>query len=39
MELKNNKNIMIQEADKVGSVVIMSTNNYFKMFYSYLNDN
>ena len=39
MELKNNKNIIIQEADKVESVVIMSTNNYFKMFYNYLNDN
>ena len=39
MKLKNNKNIIIKEADKEGSVVIMSTKHYCKMVYDHLNDN
>ena len=39
MELKNNKNIIIKEADKGGKVVIMSTKHYCKMIYDHLNNN
>ena len=39
MELKNNKNIIIKEADKGGTVVIMSKKHYCKMVFDHLNDN
>ena len=35
MELKNNKNILINEADKGGSVVMMSTKHYYKIVYDH----
>ena len=38
MELKN-KNIKIKEADKGGSIAIMSTKHYCKMVMDHLNDN
>ena len=39
MELKNNKNIIIKEADKGGTVAIMSKKHYCKMAFDHLNDN
>ena len=39
MELENNKNIVIKEADKGGNKVILSTKKYCKMVYDHLNDN
>ena len=36
MELKNNKNVIIKEADKGGIVLIMSTKHYCKMVYDHL---
>ena len=39
MELKNNKNIIIKEANKRRSVVIMCTKDYRKMVCDHLNDN
>ena len=37
MELKNNKNIILEE--KVGSVITMNTKHYCKMVYDHLNNN
>ena len=37
-DLQNNSNIVIKEADKGGSVVIMEKDHYLKMVYDQLND-
>ena len=39
MELKENKNIINQKADKRGSVVIRTKKHYCKMIYDYIKDN
>ena len=39
MELKNNKNIIIKEADKGVSVIIISARRFCKMVYYHVNDN
>ena len=36
--LKNNKDIIIKEADKGGAVVMMNTKHYLKMISDHLND-
>ena len=38
LNLKNNKDIIIKEADKGGAVVIMNTKHYFKMISDHLNE-
>ena len=38
LKLQNNKDIIIKEADKGGSVVIMNTTHYCKMIFDNLND-
>ena len=39
MELKENKNIINQKADKRGSVVIRTKKHCCKMIYDYIKDN
>ena len=38
LNLKKNKDIVIKEADKGGTVVIMNTKNYLRMIIDHLND-